>query len=90
MNATDKEKIDMNTAVTTNQRLVTILLILLIILVALLVIGIVVVILMMSGRMMMGMGSMTLAPGASAGVNGGMMNDMYTACINMMQNFQSP
>ena len=88
MNATDKEKIDMNTTVTTNQRLVTVLLVLLIVLVALLVIGIVVVILMMSGGMMMG--GMTLAPGASAGVNGGMMNDMYTACINMMQNFQSP
>ena len=37
MNATDKEKIDMNTTVSTNQRLVTVLLVLLIILLVLLV-----------------------------------------------------
>jgi flagellar basal body-associated protein FliL len=82
---------DMNTTLITNQRLVTVLLVLLIILVVLLIIGIVAGFLMMGG--------MTLTPGAhlprvqvpgSAGVNGGMMNDMMNACTNMMQNFQSP
>jgi len=52
MNATDKEKIDMNTTVSTNQRLVTVLLVLLIILLVLLVIGTVVGFLMMGGGMM--------------------------------------
>ena len=85
MNATDKEKIDMNTTVTTNQRLVTVLLVLLIVLVALLVIGIVVVIIMMSGGMMMG-GMVN----PIMGMNGQTMNNMMAACTNMMQNFQSP
>jgi len=84
MNATDKEKIDINSTATTNQRLVTILLVLLVILVALLVIGIVAGFLMMGGGMM-GWGGMTLAPGASAGVNGG----MTTACLDMMRNIQA-
>ena len=80
----------MNTAITTNQRLVTILLVLLIIFVVLLIIGIVAGWLWMGG--MMGWGGMTLAPGASAGVamNGQMMNNMMSACTNMMQNFQNP
>ena len=56
MNTPDKEKFEMNTTPTTNQRLVTILLVLLIVLVVLLIIGIIVGFLMMSG--------MTLAPGA--------------------------
>ena len=75
MNAIDKEKIDMNIAVTTNQRLVTILLVVLIILLILLIIGIVVVFLMMGGMM---------------GMNGQGMNEMMASCTNMMQNFQSP
>ena len=79
----------MDATTNTNQRLTTIALVLLIILVALLVIGIVVGFLMMGGGMM-GIGGMTLAPGASAGVNGGMMNDMHTACTDMMRNIQSP
>jgi len=53
-----REKIDMNTRPTTNQRLVTILLILLIILVALLVIGIVAGFFMMGGWMRGGMNPM--------------------------------
>jgi hypothetical protein len=80
MNAIDKEKIDMNTTVSTNQRLVTVLLVLLISLLILLVIGTVVGFLMMDGGMM-GWGGM---------MNGGMMNDMMNACTNMMQNFQNP
>ena len=79
----------MNATTNTNQRLTTILLVLLILLLILLVIGIVVVFVMMGMGGMMN-GGMTLAPGASAGVNGGMMNDMIAACTNMMQNFQSP
>jgi len=88
----------MNTTLITNQRLVTVLLVLLIISVVLLIIGIVAGFLMMGGGMI-GMGGMTLTPGAhlprvqvpgSAGVNGGTMNDMMNACTNMMQNFQSP
>jgi flagellar basal body-associated protein FliL len=73
----------MNTTLITNQRLIAILLVLLIILAVLLILGIV------AGFLMMG-GGMTLAPGASAGVNSGMMKDMMTACTNMMQNFQNP
>ena len=69
----------------TNQCLTTILLVLLIIFVALLVIGTFVGFLMMGGGMM-GIGGMTLAPGASAGVNGG----MTTACLDMMRNIQAP
>ena len=53
------------------------------------------------GNLWMGMGGMMLAPGASAGVNGGMMshmmgingqaaNEMMASCANMMQNFQHP
>ena len=80
MNTTDKEKIEMNTAPTTNQRLVTVLLVLLIILVALLVIGIVFGFLMTGG--MMG--------GWMMGMNGQTMNDMMSACANMMQNFRNP
>jgi len=89
MTTIDKEKIDMNTTVSTNQRLVTILLVLLILFLILLVIGTVAGFLMMGGGMM-GWDGMTLAPGASAGVNGGMMNDMHTACTDMMRNIQSP
>ena len=80
MNATEKEKIDMNTTVTTNQRLVTILLVLLIIFVGLLVIGIFARFLMIGGGMMGGM----------MGMNGQMMNDMMSACSDLMRNFQSP
>jgi len=80
MNATDKEKIDMNTTVSTNQRLVTVLLVLLILFLILLVIGIVAGFLTMGGGMM-GWGGM---------MNGGMMNDMHTACTDMMRNIQSP
>jgi len=76
MNATDKEKIDMNTTLTTNQRLVTVLLVLLIVPVALLVIGTGVGFLMMGGGMM-GWGGM---------MNGG----MTTACLDMMRNIQAP
>ena len=54
MNTTDKEKIDMNTNATTNQRLVTIVLVLLILLLVLLVIGIVAGFIMMGGGMMNG------------------------------------
>ena len=76
MTTTDKEKIDVNAAVTTNQRLVTILLVLLIILLVLFVVGIFVIFLMMGGGMM--------------GMNGQTMNDMMSSCTVMMQNFQSP
>ena len=75
MNAIDKEKVDMNTRVTTNKRLVTILIVLLIILLILLIIGLIVVFLMMGGGM---------------GMNGQTMNAMISACNNMMQNFQHP
>ncbi len=51
MATTDKEKIEMNTQPTTNQRLTTILLVLLIVLVILLVLGVIVGFLMMSGMM---------------------------------------
>ena len=80
MNTIDKEKIDMNTAVTTNQRLVTILIVLLIILLVLLIIGIVLVFLMMGGGMMGGM----------MGMNGQTMNGMMSNCTEMMRNFQNP
>ena len=76
MNTTDKEKIEMNTSPTTNQRLVTILLVLLIVLVALLVIGIV------AGWLWMGGGMM--------GWGGMMTNHMANACLDMMRNFKSP
>jgi len=82
MNATEKEKIDMNTAATANQRLVTILLILLIIFVVLLIIGI------FAGFPMMGGGMMNM--GGRMGMNGQTMNDMMSACTEMMQNFQNP
>ena len=75
MTTTDTEKVDMNTSVTTNQRLVTILLILLITILGLLVLGIVARFLMMGGMM---------------GMNGQMMNDMMSACTNMMTSFQNP
>ena len=75
MSTIDKEKMDMNTTVTTNQRLVTILIVLLIILLVLLIIGIVWAFLMMGGMM---------------GMNGQTMNDMISACTDMMQKFQSP
>ena len=84
MNATDKEKIDMNTTVSTNQRLVTVLLVLLILFLILLVIGTVVGFLMMGGGMMGGMMNPMM------GMNGQTMNDMIAACTSMMQNFQSP
>ena len=89
MNAIDKEKVDMNTTVTTNQRLVTILIVLLIILLIQLIIGIIVVFLMMGGGMMGGMmndGMMS----HMMGMSGQGMNDMTTACADMMQRFQSP
>ena len=84
MNAIDKEKIDMNTKVTTNQRLVTILLVLLIVLVALLIIGIVAGFLMMGGMLNGGM------MGGMLGMNGQTMNAMMSDCTDMMRNFQSP
>ena len=68
----------MNTTVTTNQRLVTILLVLLIVFVVLLILGIVASWLWMGG--MMGWG----------GMNGQMMNNMMSACTDMMRNFQNP
>ena len=80
MTTTDTEKVDMNTSVTTNQRLVTILLVLLIIFLTLLVLGIVAGFLMMGGGMM-GWGGM---------MNGGTMNTMMSACTDMMRNFQTP
>ena len=49
MATTDREKIELNTQPSTNQRLTTILLVLLIVLVVLLVIGTIVGFLMMSG-----------------------------------------
>ena len=66
----------MNTVITTNQRLVTILLVLLVILVLLLIIGIVARFLM--GGWMMG------------GMMGISMNDMMSACTDMMRSFQTP
>src|SRR5919109_63934 len=53
MNTTDKEKAEIRSTPTTNQRLVSLLLILLIVLVVLLIIGVVATFLMMRGRMMM-------------------------------------
>lgn len=84
MNATDKEKMEMNATPATNQRLVTILLALLIILVALLVIGIVWSFLMMGNGMMTG-GMMNMT-----GMNGQTMNDMMTACAEMMKAHHGP
>ena len=84
MTTTNTEKVDMNPAVTTNQRLVTLLLVLLIILLALLVLGIVAGFLMMGGGMM-GFGSMGMM-----GITGQMMNTMLSACTDMMRNFQNP
>ena len=81
MTTTGTEKVDMNTAVTTNRRLVTILLILLIVFVVLLIIGIIAGWLWMGG--MMGWGSMM-------GMNGQTMNNMVSACADMMRNFQTP
>jgi len=80
MNTTYKEKIEMNTAPTTNQRLVTILLVLLIILVVLLVIGIVVGFLMTGG----------MIGGWMMGINGQTMNDMMSPCTDFMRNVQKP
>lgn len=80
MNVSDKEKIEMNSTLTTNQRLVTILLVLLIVLVALLVIGIVLGFLMTGG--MMG--------GWMMGISGQTMNDMMSACADFMRNVQNP
>lgn len=71
----------MNIMASTNQRLVTILLVLLIIFVALLIIGTIGSFLLRGG-MMMGGGMM--------GMNGQTMNDMMSACAQMMQNFQTP
>ena len=82
MTTTDKERVDINPTATTNQRLVTILLVLLIVLVTLLVIGIVAGFLMMGGGMM-GWGGMM-------GMNGQTMNNMVSACTDMMRNFQTP
>lgn len=65
----------MNTMVSTNQRLLTILLVLLIIFVALLIVGTI--------------GSFLLR-GGMMGMNGQTMNDMMSACAQMMQNFQNP
>ncbi len=81
MNTTDIEKSDTNNIKAANQRLITILLVLLIILLLLLVVGIVVVILMMSGGMM---------TSGMMGLKGQTMNNMITACTNMMQNLQKP
>ena len=81
MTTTDTEKVDMNTAVTTNRRLVGILLVLLIVFVILLIIGIVAGWLMMGG--MMGWGGMM-------GINGQTTNNMVSACTNMMRTFQTP
>ena len=75
MTTTDTEKVEMSTALTTNQRLVTILLVLLIILLGLLIIGIIAGWLWMGG--MMGWGGMTT-------------NDMSKACLEMMRNVQAP
>lgn len=71
----------MNTTITTNQRLVTILLVLLIAFVTLLILGIVAGWSMMGG--MMGWGGMM-------GMSGQMMNNMMSACTDMMRNFQTP
>jgi hypothetical protein len=77
-----KEKISMNTTTTTNQRLVTILLVLLIIFVVFLIMGIVL------GWLVMGSGMMGW--GGMMGMNGQMMNNMMSACTDMMRNFQNP
>jgi hypothetical protein len=72
----------MNTVVATNQRLVTILLVLLIIFVVLLIIGVVI------GWLVMGSGMMGW--GGMMGMSGQMMNNMMSACTDMMRNFQNP
>ena len=72
----------MDTTAKTNQRLVTTLLVLLIVLVVLLIIGTVVGWLWMGGGMM-GWGGMM-------GMNGQVMNNMMSACTDMMRNFQTP
>jgi hypothetical protein len=82
MNTTEKEKVEMNPTVTTNQRLITILLILLIVFVILLILGIVAGWLWMGGGMM-GWGGMM-------GMSGQTMNDMMSACTDFMRNIQSP
>ena len=72
----------MDTTAKTNQRLVTTLLVLLIVFVVLLIIGTVVGWLWMGGGMM-GWGSMM-------GMNGQVMNNMMSACTDMMRSFQNP
>jgi flagellar basal body-associated protein FliL len=72
----------MNTTVTTNQRLVTILLVLLIVFVVLLIVGVV------AGWLWIGSGMMGW--GSMLGMNGQMMNNMMSACTDMMRNFQTP
>jgi hypothetical protein len=79
----------MNAIPTFDRRYMTILIVVLIVVLLVLALNVLVWFSLMSGGMM-GWGSMTLAPGASAGVNGVMMNDMMNACTNMMQNFQNP
>ena len=76
MTTTDKDKIEMKPAPTTNERLKTILLVLLIVLIVLLVIGAIVAFLMMSG--MMG--------GWMMGMHGQTMNNMAAACTDIMRN----
>ncbi len=75
MTTTDTEKVEMNTAITTNRRLVTVLLVLLIVFVVLLIIGIIAGWLWMGGMM---------------GLNGQTMNNMLSACTGMMRNYQIP
>jgi hypothetical protein len=71
----------MNTTPSTNQRLITILLVLLIVLVTLLVIGIILG--------FPGTGSM-MGGGWMMGMNGQAMNNMMSACTEIMKNFQRP
>ena len=87
----------MNATPTSNSRYMIILIAVLIVVLLVLAVNVVLWIWLLGGGMM---GGMTLAPGASAGVNGGMMsmmgmngqtmNDMMSACTEMMRNFQSP
>ena len=71
----------MNTTVNTNQRLVTILLVLLIVFVVLLILGIVTGWLVMGGMMRWG---------GMMGMNPQIINNMMSACTDMMRSFQTP
>ena len=71
----------MNNTVNTNQRLITILVVLPIVFVVLLIIGIVTGWLVMGGMMRWG---------GMNGMNPQIMNNMMSACTDMMRSFQTP